>query len=270
MPVVAGSNYLALGDSVSFGYREANTSPAPNYEDAASFVAFPEVVASDLGLNLANLACPGETSGSLIHPRVPSNGCESDPGADGQSVPGGYRAAYPLHVKYTGSQLAAAVANLKADPDTRLVTLMIGADDLLLCLETTKDKCASRSEQKAVLSHLGNNLETILKGLRATGYRGQIVLVGYYSLNYNSPFWDGFSKRLNGVMQKVAAAFNAEYANGYAAFDAASHFSGGDSCTAGLLTQWYTDGKLNGTCGVHPSRAGAAVLASVVDGTAIK
>jgi hypothetical protein len=30
-PAVPGSRYLALGDSVTFGYREPTTVPAPNY-----------------------------------------------------------------------------------------------------------------------------------------------------------------------------------------------------------------------------------------------
>ena len=32
-PVVAGSGYLALGDSVSFGYREPANLPTPDYPD---------------------------------------------------------------------------------------------------------------------------------------------------------------------------------------------------------------------------------------------
>lgn len=270
MPVVAGSDYLALGDSVSFGYREDTTSPPPNYKDAASFVGFPEIVASELGLRVTNLSCPGETSASLINPKAPSNGCESHPGASGQSLPGGYRTAYPLHVKYSGSQLAAGVSFLKTHPHTRLVTLMIGANDFFLCEETTKDGCASSSEQEAVLSRLGKNLETILKAVRKTGYRGQIMLVGYYSLDYANPNDNALSNALDGVMQKVAAAFHAEYAHGYRSFEAASRFSGGDPCRAGLLTQLYTKGKPNSSCGIHPAPAGAAVLASAVDTRALK
>jgi hypothetical protein len=37
LPVVPGSQYLALGDSVTFGYMEPTVVPAPNYGDAASF-----------------------------------------------------------------------------------------------------------------------------------------------------------------------------------------------------------------------------------------
>ncbi|MDQ2796227.1 MAG: hypothetical protein M3Y06_03565, partial [Actinomycetota bacterium] len=64
-PVRSGSSYLALGDSVSFGYREPANLPTPNYTKASNFVGFPEDVARALGLRVANASCPGETSGSL-------------------------------------------------------------------------------------------------------------------------------------------------------------------------------------------------------------
>ena len=64
------SDYLALGDSVTFGYREAANLPTPDYSDAASFVGYPEDVGAALGLDVANAACPGETSTSLVEPNV--------------------------------------------------------------------------------------------------------------------------------------------------------------------------------------------------------
>jgi hypothetical protein len=75
-PVVAGSGYLALGDSVSFGFREADTAPPPDYHRAATFVGYPEDVGAALGLRVTNAACPGETSASLIRADARSNGCE--------------------------------------------------------------------------------------------------------------------------------------------------------------------------------------------------
>jgi hypothetical protein len=39
--VTKGSGYLALGDSVTFGYEEPQVVPAPNYADASSFTADP-------------------------------------------------------------------------------------------------------------------------------------------------------------------------------------------------------------------------------------
>ena len=45
-PVTKGSTYLALGDSVTFGYEEPQVVPAPNYQDASSFIAYPELLGS--------------------------------------------------------------------------------------------------------------------------------------------------------------------------------------------------------------------------------
>jgi hypothetical protein len=53
-PVVAGSPYLALGDSIVFGYRESNNPPAPDYSNAANFKGYPEDIAAAMGLALTN------------------------------------------------------------------------------------------------------------------------------------------------------------------------------------------------------------------------
>ena len=104
-PVTPGSGYLALGDSVTFGYEEAQVVPAPNYADASSFLGYPELLGSELHLTVANAACAGETSSSLIDPTAQSNGCENTPTKGNV----GYRTMFPLHVNYSGSQLAYAV-----------------------------------------------------------------------------------------------------------------------------------------------------------------
>src|SRR5579884_2724368 len=41
LPVVPGSRYLALGDSVTFGYEEPQVVPAPDYARAAASPATP-------------------------------------------------------------------------------------------------------------------------------------------------------------------------------------------------------------------------------------
>src|SRR5689334_16720194 len=76
-PVTRGSTYLALGDSVPFGYQESAVVPAPDYPDASSFVGYPELAGSALHVHVFNAACPGETSASLIDASKPSNGCEN-------------------------------------------------------------------------------------------------------------------------------------------------------------------------------------------------
>ena len=139
LPVAPGTRYLALGDSVTFGYMEGTVVPAPNYHNAATFFGYPEIAGAALHLKVANAACSGETSSSLINPKAQSNGCENSPG--NPSV--GYRTQFPLHVKYKGSQLAFALSYLKAHKNVSLVSLMIGANDFFVCQETSADGCAA-------------------------------------------------------------------------------------------------------------------------------
>ncbi len=257
LPVTRGSQYLALGDSVTFGYMEATVVPPPDYPNAASFVGYPALVASALHLQLANASCPGETSASLVNSAAPSNGCENNPSGS----PANYRSNFPLHVKYTGSQLAYAVHYLRTHKKVRLVSLMIGANDFFRCQETTADKCSSFTEQSPVAGAITVNIAKTLSGIRNQAhYKGQIVVLDYYSLNYANPVTAHQSLGLDGIENSAAKSFHVEFADGFGAFGAATAHSGGDSCAAGLLTQLSSGG-----CGVHPSYSGQAVLAHAVE-----
>jgi lysophospholipase L1-like esterase len=257
LPVVPSSQYLALGDSVTFGYMEPAVVPAPNYGSAASFHGYPEQLGARLRLSVANAACPGETSASLINASAPSNGCESNPAHNPANV---YR-THPLHVSYKGSQLAFALSYLHSHHNVRLVTLMIGANDFFLCQETTSDSCAS--EQNATAAAVTKNIHTILSAIRDKAhYNGQLVIVNYYSLNYSVPAINAESQLLNKVQDNAAKPFGVRFADGYGELEAASAHSGDNTCTAGLLTQLSTGG-----CGIHPSYAGQALLAQALEKT---
>jgi lysophospholipase L1-like esterase len=222
--------------------------PAPNYHDPGSFPGYPEQLGSELHLIVANAACPGETSASLINQSARSNGCEN-----------GYRVGYPRHVRYHGSQLAYALTYLHAHRDVRLVSLMIGANDVLLCFETTNDRCASSAELDAALQQVSHNVRRILRTIRKKAhYRGQLVIVNYYS---PLAAFNPSVIRLNHAIDAAANPFGVLVANGYGEFQRADSRSDGNPCTAGLLTQLGTPGK----CGIHPSYAGQALLAEAVE-----
>jgi len=248
--VTRGSTYLALGDSVPFGYQEPTVVPAPGYGNARNFTGFPELIGSALHLHVANASCPGETSASLVNAAAPSNGCEN-----------GYRRSFPLHVRYKGSQLAYAVKFLRRHRKTRLVSLMIGANDLFLCQKTTSDGCGSAAEQSVVFAKVGVNVRKILSRVRNTArYRGQLAIVTYYSLDYSSPTINTLTSGLNGAVRKAARRFHVVVADGFGTLRAAAAHSGGSTCNAGLLTQLGRPG----TCGVHPSYAGSTLLAQAL------
>ena len=191
---------------------ESNVVPAPNYHNAASFFGYPEIAGAALHLKVANAACSGETSSSLINPKAQSNGCENSPG--NPSV--GYRTQFPLHVKYKGSQLAFALSYLKAHKNVSLVTLMIGANDFFVCQETKSDGCATPAEQNAVAAKVTSNIHTILGSIRKKAhYAGQIAIVNYYSLNYSVPAVNAQSQLLNKTQDAAAKPYHVVIADGY-------------------------------------------------------
>jgi lysophospholipase L1-like esterase len=248
-------NYLALGDSVAFGYIPPNASPPPNYNDPSSFVGYPEDLGRALRLKVANASCPGETTVSFIAQGGLSNGCENSPGSAT-----GYRTFYPLHVNYPNTQLNYAENYLRGHSATSLVTIDIGANDGFICQETTKDGCTSPTEQAAVVKEVKVNLEEIVAALRTTGgYQGTIVALNYYALNYSVPQLVEFSRVINKAIGEAARAENIVVASGFNAFERASVRYGGDPCKAGLLIPLPTGG-----CNIHPSPEGHLLLAAAI------
>jgi lysophospholipase L1-like esterase len=251
----ANGTYLALGDSVAFGYVPPQAVPAPNYLVAHSFVGYPEYLAQQLDVRVSNASCPGETTASLLHAGAQSNGCENSPGS-----PVGYSTLYPLHVQYQGTQMDYALHYLAAHKHTRLITIDIGANDAFLCQETTADHCTSPAELGAVANEIAGNLATIFHDLRVeAGYQGRIVALSYYSLSYSDPAQIAGALFLNSVIAGAAAPFGVTVANGFAAFAGPSAAFGGSPCAAGLLIRLP-----DGTCNIHPSPAGHKLLAAAI------
>jgi lysophospholipase L1-like esterase len=242
--------YLALGDSVAFGYRPPEVTPPADYLNAANFVGYPEVLAG----HVSNASCPGETTGSMINPAAPSNGCENSP--DGST---GYRTEFPLHVNYSGSQLDYAVRYLRAHPSTRLVTIDIGANDVFYCQETTADHCTG-TDFAATLQQISTNLTTIFSVIRGQGhYHGRLVLLSYYSTDYRDAALKAAAGQLNDALSAVTHRFRGVVADGFGAFWLASLPFGGDACAAGLLVALPAGG-----CNEHPSARGHQVLAAAI------
>jgi lysophospholipase L1-like esterase len=247
------AGYLALGDSIAFGYRPPQVRPAPDYYDPADFTGYPEDVARALGLAVVNAACPGETSASMINTRAPSNGCERN-AANGP----GYRPALPLHVSYPGSQLDFAVGYLQQHPDTRLVTIGIGGNDLFRCQELT-DHCRGAALSQTLAATTAN-LDLILGTLRGqAGYQNTLVVVGYYAVNYRDQSFVHQIEALNAALAGPAARYGARVADTFSAFRAASAGHGDDTCTAGLTF------ALPGGCDLHPTARGQQLMAAVVE-----
>ena len=132
---------------------------------------------------------------------------------------------------------------------------MIGANDLFMC-ESSGSGCTING----ALGRIAANTRQILSAIRRKGgYRGQLALVNYYSLDYGSLATTAFSVKLNQAMDSSAKRFHAVIANGFGELQAAALHSGENTCTAGLLTQLSAGG-----CGIHPSYAGQALLAQAL------
>jgi lysophospholipase L1-like esterase len=241
--------YLALGDSVAFGFDPTITAPTP-----AKYVGYPEIAASALRLmqpgKEVNASCPGQTSQSFLIGGA-DNGCQA------------FIDAVGLHVSYGGTQANFAVTQLQANKHITLVTLGIGGNDLLLLQQS----CASAPSFAAcvgagitpTLQAFGANLFQILTAIRVQGgYTGDLVLVEY-SVPNNDPLFIMAIGALNQVMVQVGTPFEVKFADAFTAFQVASALHQGDPCAAGLLVRLSAT-----TCDVDPSYAGQSLIAATV------
>lgn len=237
-------DYLAIGDSVAFGYN-----PLVDPHNPRNFIGYPTPVANALDLRLTNAACPGVTSSYLV----------SLSGSDWECIP--FRSVYPLHVRYSTSQLDYAVSFLRAHPRTRLVTIDIGANDLLkLQAECGNDPGCIQSRLPATLATVAANLNTIYNSIRHKAhYHGQLVALTYYSPDYRNAMTTTSLSLLNQVVTERTRAWGGAVADGFDAFADIAAAYGGDTCATGLLIHTSST-----TCDIHPSAIGRRVLAQVI------
>ena len=243
---------LSLGDSVVFGYI---TQDGYAYVNADNFLGYPELVGDALRLDATNASCPGETTAGFLSLTAPDNGCRP------------FSANFPLHESYSSTQMDFALAFLGANRKTKLVTLSLGANDgflLLAACQGAQDPAVCiQTGLRATLNAVFANLNTILSNLRATGFKGVLMVVNYYSQNYADPGQTGLTMALNQTLAAAAAANGAVVADVFTAFQhaAANPFAAGNTCMAGLLNG-NPQNQL--TCDVHPSLSGQSLLAKTV------
>jgi GDSL-like Lipase/Acylhydrolase family len=142
----------------------------------------------------------------------------------------------PLHVAYTCTQADFAAAFLKTHPDTKLVTVGLGANDVFLlekaCLN---DPACIAGGLPAVLANVTGNLTTILTDLRGTGFKGPIIVVNYYSTDYADANETGVIELLNEALAAAAATEGVPVADVFTAFQTVASAAGGHTCKVGLL-----------------------------------
>ena len=269
-PAFAGNakdyTYLALGDSIPFGMNAlllppyATQTPTPD-----QFIGYPEIVAAAEHLfqskKEVNASCPGETSGSFLDANSEDLGCNSPHYQPPAPTIPPFKTPCGLHTCYTGAQMDFAESQLKTNKHINLVTLSIGANDLLMALQG-KTPCDDTCVGNALQTY-GGNLAQILSRIRAH-YQGTLIMTKYYS---PSPDLDPIAVLVNGVMTQVAAQLAmqpnfapVQFADGFTAFKA----FGDDACTAGLLIR-LPPSPFTPPCDVHPSPLGQQLLAATVE-----
>jgi lysophospholipase L1-like esterase len=247
-------SYLALGDSLAFGYSQAKfNSLYPNENPSAYDTGYVDDFGrvlrfTDRNLQIVNDGCPGETTESFIH-----GPCQ-------------YQLAYPLHHPYAGgresSQLSDALAYLQANPNSvSPITLDIGANDALGVIEGTwklEPTCIA-GQAPTLFAHIASNLGLILADLRGSAPHAKIIVLGLYN-----PFGsslagaDQLTAQLNGVMGQVAATAGARFADPLPIFNPPGPLEQPTIC---LLTNMCTP-----LIDIHPTDLGYAVLAGLITG----
>jgi len=245
------SSYLALGDSLAFGYSQAKfesllpTEP-PSAYDTGYVDDFAHLL--KLGnpkLEVINDGCPGETTESFI-----KGPCE-------------YQLAFPLHHPYVGgptsSQLSDALAYLQANPNTNPITLDIGANDALGVIEHTCEKkveCVIK-EAPALFAHIAANLGLILTDLRGADPHATIIVLGLYNpFGEKLPGGNALTAQLNEVMEKVATTVGARFADPLPVFNPPGKLEEPTICLLTNMCKTPED--------IHPTDLGYGVLAGLI------
>lgn len=236
--------YLALGDSLAFGYtaqkfNENYPNEAPSYFETG----YPNVAAKFLkkekkGLVLVNDGCPGELSAGLIGEKESIGGKK-----DAEHKPCGYRSVsgLPLHNSLANlSQLEDALSILTAtNPYTKTkpahpvvgISLNIGSNDELAavakCEKEVKEEYEKEGKSKygetpeaavngclittavppgGTFDKILGNIKTTTEVLDSTGYTGPIALLGFYNpQSFILPGSDGLQQILNDRFEKAIA-----------------------------------------------------------------
>jgi len=229
--------YLALGDSIAFGYD-------PHVPQQAGVTGYPETLGASMGLEVTNASCPGEASGGFISATGTDNGCREN------------RAAYPLHVDYDGTQLAFAIEFLRSHPNTQLVTIDLGANDA----KKLQNECAGSSGCVlggfvGMLTKYVDNMKYIVGELRKE-YDGPLVALQIYNPFPTDSLSQYGVERLNTTLSNVVANTGI-VADGRTSFASAG---GDDPCKAGLLIPMS-----DGTCDIHPTPKGHELLSNAIE-----
>jgi lysophospholipase L1-like esterase len=267
--------YVATGDSISFGFQPNGSFFSGFADDLFAELKQEELPASNgqptVQINLANYACPGETTSTMINGNCQFRNFIKEPYACPQIC----------------SQLdAVTIFLMQHKGNVSPVTFELGANDVVS--DFNASTCTVSANGDADLATMDTNLTKLdqanpddpnnpnngilprlVNALRVTPPlpgKGQVRLAGdLVLLNYYNPFAkacpgagsEPFIHTLNDHLANDAAMFHLPVVDVHAAF-------GGDAGMAGNVCTytWYCDRQ-----DIHPTTAGYRVIAQAVENT---
>jgi lysophospholipase L1-like esterase len=275
-----GSTYLALGDSLAYGYHQAQFQEELKNTGTVKAANFNDGYVNDFGAGLKllnpklktiNDGCPGETTETMIHGSgVGPEYCAGGP--TGTPFPKAF-----LHHAYPGTQLEDALAIAK-EGGVGTITLDIGANDILQFLGATCGFPATftctQGQIEAEIGHVTANVGSILAQLRAAAPKAKIIFVSQYNPypTVLSPEGTGDAtvEALNGAIKSVAATYGVSFANTARVINFSGTHGGpesGDIRTVCAFTAMCPGGVFNPAspnADIHPTKLGYAAMAAVV------
>ncbi len=227
--------YMAIGDSLAFGYQ-----PDLNWDDGYSNYFFSNLKSHGVK-DYDNLACPGETSSTMIN-----GGCP-----------------FPFLRKYlyVGPQLKAAVNYLhKHAGQVSPVTLDIGANDLIPDLNVSK--CSISPNWETDLAKVDHNLTTIIlpQLVAALTVNGQVT-GDLLLMNYYDPYQNACPNTVP-YIQEINAHLAAD-ATGFATIaDVFTSFSGAGTPNSNICNYTWMCSVFKD---IHAKDAGYSVMATAFE-----
>jgi lysophospholipase L1-like esterase len=202
---------LALGDSLAAGYEPTfGTSLPPidtssGYRDHGYPGSYAADLASERGLRLVDLGCPGETTASMLGTPAQSQCARL------------YSAEFAAH-----SQLGAAETFLSRHTgQVALVTIDVGVNDLLHCVSVSQVNAACLEKNNvATQRNLAGILGSLVASLHRVDPRVRVVAMNYYDPFLGLAYSPGGTQGTKLALASLAATnvFNVELADTYRTF----------------------------------------------------
>ena len=282
--LVTGSTYLAVGDSLTYGFHAKQFSEEIASKGFAEAKNYEEGFVNDFGntlkvlqpkLQIANLGCPGETTETALNgPGAPYTGAYCAGGPTGTPFPFAF-----LHHPYThNTQVEEAEAILKENPNVSPITVDLGANDILQFLEHhcgyPATYTCTETEVANELFSVAGKVSTIVEKLKALAPRATIVVVGQYNpypLALPSPGGDKSASTFNNFLSFYAGKDGVLFTAPLARFNPYSlTFKGSEAedlptiCAYTAMCPGGTYNPSSPEADIHPTTLGYAVMGEVI------